>query len=350
MFLSAAARFSLIRLSNKKLLPSQQVQLLSNDNTVSRPLFTSVSASFAYRRAPRRALDFKGTACDLKKQSEPFVEELLTGDMSVSKRLGFIGSGQMAESLARGLIEKGMVTGSQISCSDPSPARKDLFKTFGASPYESNVDVASNSDVIFVAVKPQHVAVVLQEIRPVLKSTHTIISIAAGITLETLLSAAGSDAKVVRVMPNTPCLVGETAAAMCLGGKADVEDEKLVRLLFEAVGKIFTVDEKLLSAVTGLSGSGPAYVFMMIEALADGGVRAGLPRDISQALAAQTVLGSAKMVLETGKHPGALKDMVTSPGGTTIAGVHELEKGGIRASFINAVVAATNRADELSKL
>jgi len=269
---------------------------------------------------------------------------------AMKKRVGFIGSGQMAEALAKGLIDKHIITGDMISCSDPSPARKELFKGFGASPYESNLDVVKNSDVIFIAVKPQYVSVVLNEVRPALTENHTIVSIAAGVTVESLVNAAGPDAHVVRVMPNTPCLVGETAAAMCLGGKADAEDERIVRQMFEAVGKIYTVDEKLLAAVTGLSGSGPAYVFLMIEALADGGVRAGLPRDIAQALAAQTVLGSAKMVLDTGKHPGALKDMVTSPGGTTIAGVHELERSGVRAAFMNAVVSATNRANELSKM
>jgi pyrroline-5-carboxylate reductase len=136
---------------------------------------------------------------------------------------------------------------------------------------------------------------------------------------------------------------------MCLGGKADDKDAEVVKTLFDAVGSIYRVDEKLLSAVTGLSGSGPAYIFVMIEALADGGVKAGLPRDIAQQLAAQTVLGSAKMVLETGKHPGVLKDMVTSPAGTTIAGVHELEKAGVRSAFINAVTGAAARADELAK-
>ncbi|KAG2490355.1 hypothetical protein HYH03_011157 [Edaphochlamys debaryana] len=268
----------------------------------------------------------------------------------IDKRIGFLGSGQMAEALARGLMKRGLVTAERIACNDPNPARKELFKGFGATPYESNIDVARNADVLFVAVKPQHVAQVLSEVRPVLTESHTIVSIAAGITVDKLVEAAGPDAHVVRVMPNTPCLVGETAAAMCLGGKANSDDEALVRSIFEAVGKIYTVDEKLLAAVTGLSGSGPAYVFMMIEALADGGVRAGLPRDISQALAAQTVLGSAKMVLETGTHPGALKDMVTSPAGTTIAGVHELEKAGVRAAFMSAVVAATERANQLSKM
>ena len=164
-----------------------------------------------------------------------------------------------------------------------------------------------------------------------------------------LQEAAGQDARLIRVMPNTPCLVGETAAAMCLGGKADDKDAEVVKTLFDAVGSIYRIDEKLLSAVTGLSGSEPAYIFVMIEALADGGVKAGLPRDIAQQLAAQTVLGSAKMVLETGKHPGVLKDMVTSPAGTTIAGVHELEKAGVRSAFINAVTGAAARADELAK-
>lgn len=269
--------------------------------------------------------------------------------MVIDKRIGFLGAGQMAEALARGLINKGVVAPQQICCTDPVQGRKDLFRSFGSAAYDTALEVAKNSQVLFLAVKPQYVHTVLQEIKPELTENHVVVSIAAGIPMDKLLDAAGSDTHMIRVMPNTPCLVGETAAAMCLGGKAHSEDERLVKTLFEAVGKIFTVDEKLLSAVTGLSGSGPAYIFMVVEALADGGVRAGLPRDIAQALAAQTVLGSAKMVLETGKHPGALKDMVTSPGGTTIAGVHELEKGGLRAAMINAVVAATNRANDLSK-
>ncbi|KAK9810248.1 hypothetical protein WJX72_007313 [[Myrmecia] bisecta] len=235
-------------------------------------------------------------------------------------------------------------------CTDPNPARKDVFRNFGVKAVDGNLEVVQNSEVVFIAVKPQYVSVVLNEVRGSLKEKHIVVSIAAGIPLATLKEAAGDDKHLIRVMPNTPCLVGETAAAMCLGGRATEEDGNVVEKLFSAVGSIFKVDEKLLSAVTGLSGSGPAYIFLMIEALADGGVRAGLPRDISQQLAAQTVLGSAKMVLETGKHPGVLKDMVTSPAGTTIAGVHELEKAGVRAAFINAVVAASNRADELAKL
>lgn len=211
------------------------------------------------------------------------------------------------------------------------------------------MQVVAQSDVVFIAVKPQYVSLVLKEVRPVMKAGTVIVSIAAGVTLESLKDAAGEDAKIIRVMPNTPCLVGETASAMCLGGKADDADAEVVKKLFDAVGTIYRVDEKMFSAVTGLSGSGPAYIFVMIEALSDGGVKAGLPRDIATKLAAQTVLGSAKMVLETGKHPGVLKDMVTSPAGTTIAGVHELEKAGVRNAFINAVTGAAARSDELAK-
>jgi pyrroline-5-carboxylate reductase len=269
----------------------------------------------------------------------------------IRERIGFLGAGQMAEALARGLIAKGVVRPGQLVCTDPVQSRRDLFASLGASEYATAAEVAKNADVLVVAVKPQYAAPVLQELRPLLDvSRHVIVSIAAGITLERLLDAAGPTARCVRVMPNTPCLVGETAAAMCLGGGATPADGALVAALFGAVGRIYQVDEKLLAAVTGLSGSGPAYVFLAIEALADGGVRAGLPRDVATALAAQTVLGAAKMVLETGKHPGALKDMVTSPGGTTIAGVHELEKASTRAAFMNAVVAATQRANELSRM
>lgn len=268
----------------------------------------------------------------------------------MDKRIGFIGAGQMAEALARAFIAQGVCRAEQIFATDVVGERKEVFRSFSTKPVDSNAEVVKSADVIFIAVKPQYVSVVLREVRPHLEDRHTVVSIAAGVTLQSLKDAAGEGVRLVRVMPNTPCLVGETAAAMCLGGKADDGDADLVRRLFEAVGKIYRVDEKLLSAVTGLSGSGPAYVFVMIEALADGGVRAGLPRDIAQQLAAQTVLGSAKMVLETGKHPGALKDMVTSPAGTTIAGVHELEKAGVRAAFINAVYSATQRADELAKL
>ncbi|KAK2075845.1 hypothetical protein QBZ16_001586 [Prototheca wickerhamii] len=269
--------------------------------------------------------------------------------MGSDRKIGFIGAGQMAEALARGFINQNMVEAGNVVCTDPVEVRKEVFRSFGTQALDSNVAVAENSEIIFVAVKPQYVSVVLKEISSKLTEQHLIVSIAAGVTLAALAEAAGPTPRIIRVMPNTPCLVGETAAAMCLGQRAGKAEADLLQQLFESVGRIFRVEEKLLSAVTGLSGSGPAYVFLAIEALADGGVRSGLPRDVAQALAAQTVLGAAKLVLESGKHPGALKDMVTSPAGTTIAGVHELEKAGIRAAFMNAVYAATQRADELAE-
>lgn len=265
-------------------------------------------------------------------------------------RLGFIGAGQMAESLARGWDTAGVLKASQMSCTDVNASRLKEFETFGVRSCANIQEVAEHSDVLFIAVKPHVVKTVLKELSHAhaLLERHLIVSIAAGITIDNMQSWAGESARVVRVMPNTPCLVGETAAAMSLGRNATVADADLVKSMFAAVGKIHTVDEKLLDAVTGLSGSGPAYIFVAIEALADGGVAAGLPRDVALSLAAQTVLGSAKMVLETGKHPGQLKDAVTSPGGTTIAGIHELEKSGFRASLMNAVLAAARRSKELS--
>jgi len=176
-----------------------------------------------------------------------------------------------------------------------------------------------------------------------------VVSIAAGITLKQLAELLGSDTRLVRVMPNTPCLVGASATGYSVGPKATAADGELVGKLFRSVGNAFAVPENLLDAVTGLSGSGPAYVYVMIEALADGGVRVGLPRDIALSLAAQTVFGAAKMVLETVSHPAALKDAVASPGGTTIAGLHALERAGFRAGLMDAVEAAAKRATELGQ-
>eukprot|EP00239_Pterosperma_sp_CCMP1384_P004853 CAMPEP_0197859080 /NCGR_PEP_ID=MMETSP1438-20131217/33414_1 /TAXON_ID=1461541 /ORGANISM="Pterosperma sp., Strain CCMP1384" /LENGTH=270 /DNA_ID=CAMNT_0043475471 /DNA_START=192 /DNA_END=1004 /DNA_ORIENTATION=+ len=270
--------------------------------------------------------------------------------MAVDKRIGFIGAGMMAEALAKGFIDKGVSKATSMIATDTAEVRRKVFSDFGIATSSSNSEVVKNSDIIFIAVKPYVVREVLEETKGLLTSDKLIVSIAAGITVDTIQAAAGGHSKVVRVMPNTPCLVGETAAAMAMGSGTDGSDEAVVKELFGAVGAIHVVAEKLLDAVTGLSGSGPAYVFMMIEALSDGGVKAGLPRDVALSLAAQTVKGAAEMVLTTGKHPGQLKDAVTSPGGTTIAGVHELEKGGMRANFINAVEAAAKRSTELSKL
>jgi pyrroline-5-carboxylate reductase len=256
----------------------------------------------------------------------------------------------MATALIRGMIRDGTPSES-ISASDPSPqARASLLSESGVPTFDNNFEVIRGSDVVVLAVKPQMMAGVLAEIRPLITPEHLVVSVAAGVTLTTLAEGLGPGRRIVRAMPNTPALVGEGAAAYCLGPDAREADAAIVAGCLEAVGKAFRVTENLLDAVTGLSGSGPAFIYVIIEALADGGVRAGLPRDLSQTLAAQTVLGAARMVLETGAHPGVLKDQVTSPAGTTIAGLHALERGGLRATLMDAVLAAHARSVELAAL
>jgi pyrroline-5-carboxylate reductase len=263
--------------------------------------------------------------------------------------IGFLGAGQMARALAKGWIAAGLLDVSKSLASDPFPAARDTFASTGISAVESNIQVVSSTEILILAVKPQTIGALLSEIRPHLNGKQLVLSIAAGITLKTLAEELGSETRLVRVMPNTPCLLGVSASGFALSPAATAEDASLVSTLFGAVGKAFALPEPLLDAVTGLSGSGPAFVYVMIEALADGGVRVGLPRDVALTLAAQTMLGSAKMVLESGLHPGALKDAVASPGGTTIAGLHALERGGVRAALMDAVEAATKRAEELGR-
>ena len=234
--------------------------------------------------------------------------------------------------------------------SDPSEAARASFaKEAGAKTTTSNPAVVQFADVLVLAVKPDQVPGVLADIRDHFTARHLLISIAAGVPLAKLEAGLGAGARLIRVMPNTPALVGASATAFALGKAALPSDGALAQKLFSAVGIAFQVKEALLDAVTGLSGSGPAYGYLFIEALSDGGVAAGLPRDVATKLAAQTVLGSAKMVLETGMHPGALKDMVTSPGGTTIEGLHELEKGKLRGTLISAVRAAAEKSKKLGQ-
>jgi pyrroline-5-carboxylate reductase len=265
-------------------------------------------------------------------------------------RIGFLGAGKMATALARGWINAGLMGAGLVIASDPlTTAREAFVRDTGAAATASNQDVVAQSDVVFLAVKPQTMNALLSEIRPLLTEQHLIVSVAAGVTLNQLAVALGEQRRLVRVMPNTPCLVNASASGYALGNAATSSDGVLVERLLTAVGRAFALPEHLLDAVTGLSGSGPAFVYVIIEALSDGGVRMGLPRDVATALAAQTVFGSAKMVLETGQHPAALKDMVASPGGTTIAGLHALERGGLRAALMDAVAAATKRSQELGK-
>jgi pyrroline-5-carboxylate reductase len=269
--------------------------------------------------------------------------------MAEELRVGFLGAGRMATALARGWLTAGLVRAEDLRASDPvAEARQAFAAETGCPAGPDNRAVVEASNVLVLAVKPQSMAGLLSEVRPYLDSP-LVVSIAAGISLKQLHDGLGAACRLVRVMPNTPCLVGASASAYSPSAAATADDAALVGRLMNAVGRAYKVPESLLDAVTGLSGSGPAYVYVIIEALADGGVRAGLPRDVAQALAAQTVLGSAKMVLETGKHPAELKDMVASPGGTTIAGLHMLERGGLRAALIDAVDAAARRATELGK-
>jgi pyrroline-5-carboxylate reductase len=270
--------------------------------------------------------------------------------MSETLRIGFLGAGKMATALAQGWIKAGLTSSEHVCASDPVPAAREHFtKTTGAIALTDNSRVVSQSNVVVLAVKPQNMAELLSEIRPALQARHLLVSIAAGITIKQIADAVGNDQRIVRVMPNTPCLVGASASAFAPSSTATAADIQLTERLLNSVGRAVQVPERLLDAVTGLSGSGPAFVFVMIEALSDGGVRMGLPRDLATMLAAQTVFGSAKMLLETGLHPGQLKDMVASPAGTTIAGLHALESGGFRAALMDAVEAAALRAVELGK-
>ncbi|PWU17763.1 MAG: pyrroline-5-carboxylate reductase [Verrucomicrobia bacterium] len=268
--------------------------------------------------------------------------------MSSTFSIGFLGAGKMASALARGFVQAGLVTAKHILASDPAPAARATFaKGVGAKTTTSNSEVAKFAQVLLLAVKPDQAASVLAEIRDQFTEDHLLVSIAAGVPLHKLESALPSGSRVIRVMPNTPALIGCSATAFAPGKAARPADSSLAQKLFSAVGVAFQLKESLLDAVTGLSGSGPAYVYMVIEGMSDGGVAAGLPRDVATKLAAQTVLGGARMVLETGMHPGALKDMVASPGGTTIEGLHELEKGKLRATLISAVRAATEKSKKL---
>ncbi|MFO0807282.1 MAG: pyrroline-5-carboxylate reductase [Gemmataceae bacterium] len=263
-------------------------------------------------------------------------------------RIGFLGAGKMATALARGWIAAGLLTPERCRASDPvATARQSFVAGTGGTAGSDNREVADHSDVVVVAVKPQNMQVLFSDVAQSIQSRHLVISIAAGVTLAQLAEAFGSDKRLVRVMPNTPCLVGASAAGYALGDAVTSDDVALIDRLLNVVGMAFRLPEHLLDAVTGLSGSGPAFVYTVIEAMSDGGVRVGLPRDVSTALAAQTVLGAARMVLETKLHPGTLKDQVTSPGGTTIAGIQALERGGLRAALIDAVEAATMRSKEL---
>src|SRR6185295_8321759 len=270
--------------------------------------------------------------------------------MASKLTIGFLGTGKMATALAKGIVRAGLVTPKQIFGSDPIPAARVAFsRETGARIVTENAKVLDLASVLVLATKPDQTSAVLEEIKDRFTPRHLLMSIAAGVPLARLEAGLPPRARVIRVMPNTPALVGQSATGFAPGKSATKSDSDLAQRLFSAVGVAFPLKEALLDAVTGLSGSGPAYVYLFIEGLSDGGVAAGLPRDVATKLAAQTVLGAAKMVLETGQHTGALKDMVTSTGATTIEGLHELEKGKLRGTLISAVRAATEKSKKLGQ-
>jgi pyrroline-5-carboxylate reductase len=263
------------------------------------------------------------------------------------KAVGFLGAGNMGEAIIKGLLQTGLVPASSIAATDARADRlQQMASQYGIRGLASNRELVAGSDVVILAVKPQIMGAVLREVAPAVDRGRLLISV-AGVPAAALREALGKPARLIRVMPNTPALVLEGVTAIARADGLEAGDLELAQELFGAVGRAVVLDEDALDAVTGLSGSGPAYVAIVIESLADGGVKMGLDRATAMILATQTVLGSARLVLETGMHPGQLKDMVSSPGGTTIAGISALEEGGVRRTFIGAVERATLRSREL---
>ncbi len=266
----------------------------------------------------------------------------------MATRIGFIGAGKMAEALIRGMLKTGVAGRKDILVSDVISERVDFLESeYGITSGKSNIDVADQAATLFLTVKPQNIDSVLSEIGSSVRPDTLVVSIIAGVTTEYIESFLDPHVRVIRLMPNTPCLVGEGITGLCLGKNGTESEVEEVKMLTGGMSKILWVDEKMMDGITGFSGSGPAYVFLLIEAFADGGVMAGFSREAAMLLAAQTFLGAAKMVLESDEHPGRLRDMVTSPGGTAIAGVYALEKAGVRAALMNAVQEATRRSREL---
>jgi pyrroline-5-carboxylate reductase len=264
-------------------------------------------------------------------------------------RVGFVGGGNMGEALVRGLTKTGLVRRGHLLMADVRADRlEDLKRLYGIVVIPDNVTLVRQADVVILAVKPQVLGAVLDEIAPA-SSGKLLISVAAGVSTSQIRRHLPPDARMIRVMPNTPALVLEGATAIALAAGLEDGDLDMARQIFEAVGRVVILEEEMMDAVTGLSGSGPAYIALVVEALADGGVRVGLDRKTAMTLATQTVLGSARLLIDTGMHPGQLKDMVSSPGGTTITGIHTLETGGLRRTLIDAVERATQRSRELGQ-
>ncbi len=265
----------------------------------------------------------------------------------IDQRITFLGGGNMASAIIRGLLRAGTPAERITATARRGEKKAELEQAFGIRALTDNLAAAREAEIVVLSVKPQAFDKLLTAVAPAIDQQKLVISVAAGVPIAALERRLGAGARIVRAMPNTPSLVGLGATALAAGEHATPEDLQRAQAIFDSVGITTVVDEGLLDAVTGLSGSGPAYVFLVIEALSDAGVKVGLSRHVALRLAAQTVLGSAKLLLETGQHPGHLKDQVTSPGGTAIAGLHTLEAGGLRTTLIDAVEAATRRAKEL---
>ncbi|MDQ1280328.1 MAG: pyrroline-5-carboxylate reductase [Thermoproteota archaeon] len=256
----------------------------------------------------------------------------------------------MGEALISGLIKSKLADENSLKASDAVSQRREyISRKYGISCLLDNRQVIENSDIVILAIQPRDMKVVLEGIRETITLNHILISIAAGISTEYISKILQKNVPIIRGMPNNPCMIGEGMIALAPTHNVTKESMDVARGIFNSIGRTIVIDEMYFDAITGLSGSGPAYVYLVIEALADGGVKAGIPKDVAIELAAQTVLGSARMVLETHEHPAKLKDMVATPGGTTISGLMELEEGKIRAAFMRAVEKATQRAKELTR-
>jgi pyrroline-5-carboxylate reductase len=268
--------------------------------------------------------------------------------MTDTKRIAFLGGGNMAEAIIKGLLRNKSTA--ELMVAEISAERRSYLTQCYPNilVVENSSEAASWGEIVILAIKPQQAASVLSSLRPAVGTDKLIVSIMAGVRCTSIEEALENETRVVRVMPNTPALVGSGASAICAGKNAGIKDLDCVEAIFAQTGLVVRVDEKQMDAVTGVSGSGPAYVFTFIEALSDAGVKNGLPRDISAKLAVQTVLGASRLLAETGEHPAKLREQVTSPGGTTIAGLHALENGCFRGVIMDAVDAATQRSKELA--
>lgn len=272
--------------------------------------------------------------------------------MLTGRIIAFIGTGNMGEALVSGLVKNGSAQPGDIVCTDVRPDKLEvLAQKYGVRTTGDNMEAVRSAEIVVYAVKPQILAKVLRETVDGLDMSKLVVSIAAGVPLAAVESCLDKKLRLIRVMPNICAFVGEGATAVAAGDNATAEDVKMAMAIFDAVGKtVFVGENYLMDAITGLSGSGPAYIFMIIDAMADAGVKMGLARQDALFLSAQTVLGAAKLLIESKEHPGQLKDRVTSPGGTAIAGIHTLENGGLRTTLINAVEAATARSRELGEI